>query len=201
MDSFRIQRYVDPATLPAPIKVNKTKKKSTTLAKAEKLNTQIKKASSTFGIKQRQIQLAVENGEIDDAIMQFQRTAYSTLIAMIPIAEVEYRKWRRDNQAYALNALVQSARELASDLAASNDRSNLAEKLLRDALDPMFRELLQYVAQQSMLMKAFLQDKIKPQHINGVTAKIDMDLKDTAAYLQSVHGVVSEQIRRSIQGV
>lgn len=202
MKNFHVQRYEPPSVglLPAPVNVKQRKRQAITLQKAEKFGEKFEKVTSTFGIKRKEIQSAVARGDIDDAITQFQRTAYSTLVSVIPIAEKEYRKWKRDNQAYALNALISSARELASDLAASNDRANLAEKLLREGLDPMFRELLQFLAQNSVTQKAFIQDKIKPQHVAGVTAKIDTDLRDTAAYLQSVHTVISEQMRRAIQG-
>jgi hypothetical protein len=194
-DEFRVARY-----LPAPVEVKTTRKKRTTLEKANKLDANIEKVASTFNIKRREIQQAVNSGDIDQAITTFQRTAYSTLVSIIPIAEREYRKWKRDNQAYALNALIQSARELASDLAAANDRSALAEMLIRESLDPMFREILQQLAQQNMVLKTFVQDKIKPQHVNGVIEKIDMDLRDTAAYLQSIHAVISLQMKRAVQG-
>jgi len=201
--TFHVQRYEPPSTklLPQKVEVKRKKQQDRTLQKVDKLGSSMEKVKSTFGIKSREIQKFTNAGDIDNAILHFQRTAYSTLVAVIPIAEREYRKWKRDSQAYALNALIASARELASDLAASNNRANLAEQLLREGLDPMFRELLQYMAQQSVMQKAFLQDKVKPQHVANVTAKIDEELKDAAGYLQSIHQVISEQMRRAIQGV
>ncbi len=203
--SFEVERYKPtskrPPALPAPTKPTKTnKKQERTLAKAAKMADATDKLITTFGLKRSAIQNAVESGDIDSAISTFQRTAYSTIISIIPIAEKEYRKGKRESQAYALNALLSSARELAQDLAAANDRAKLAETLLHELFEPMLKALVQRLLQDNMVLKSYLNDKIKPEHRMAVTQQLDTDIRALVAYLQTAYQATAEQMRLTIQG-
>lgn len=187
--------------LPPPDDTPKVNKQTQSrIQKYEQLAETVKKVGSTFGVKRKDIVDAIERGDLDGSIMAFQRQAYATIMGLIPIAEGEYRKHKRESQAYALNAMVNLGRELAGDLAASSDRARLAEVLVMEIIEPMFRALLQHVAQQSVTSKAYLAGKLKPQFEANTTAHFDDALKETAGYLQSQYQVVSQNITRQITG-
>jgi hypothetical protein len=131
--------------------------------KFEELAETVKEVGSTFGIRKREIMDAVATGNIDHAVLQFQRQAYSTIVNLIPIAEKAYKKHQREHQAYVLNSLISQGRELASDLMASGDRAQLAEIIAREVLEPVFKSMLQQFMQEQLQLKTILGDKIKPQ--------------------------------------
>lgn len=170
------------------------------IQKYEQLAETVKKVGSTFGVKRKDIVDAIERGDLDGSIMAFQRQAYATIMGLIPIAEGEYRKWKRESQAYALNAMVNLGRELAGDLAQSSDRARLAEVLTMEIIEPMFRALLQHIAQQSVTTKAYLAGKLKPNYEANAISHLDDSLKETAAYLQDQYQVVAQNITRQITG-
>jgi hypothetical protein len=202
MPNFKVSRYEankKQAQLPAPIKIL-TRKQKNAIIKAEATSSMLKKTASTFGIKRKDIILAIDNGDIDGALSTFRKTAYSAVIALIPIAEKEYRKGKRESQAYAFNALIQSARELGQDLEASNDRAALAESLVRTALEPMFKDLLQKLLQQQVLLKGFLNDKVMPKHIDTIAAQLDVDIRESAAFMQDLYEKTAITIKRAVNG-
>jgi hypothetical protein len=166
----------------------------------EKLAETVRTVGSTFGVKRREIIEAIEKGDLDGSILGFQKQAYATIMGIIPIAEREYRKLKRESQAYALNALVGMGRELAQDLAASADRGRLAELLVSETLEPMFKAVLQHIVQQNIIMKGLLSGKVLTQHEANLTARMDDALKETAGYLQSTYQLISQQITKQITG-
>ncbi len=199
--STRRPKLVSAPQLPAPVKVERKRKPAKgTLDKAEKLRGEVRKSATTFGLQKSKIIDAVNAGDVDGSILAFQRTAYSAVVSIIPIAEREYRKFKRESQAYALNALIQSARELSQDLAATNDRAMLADRLLQESLVPFIKALLQHIVQQNVILKGFLSDKLKPGVSPTVVANIDSELRNTAAYMQSMYELCTEQIKKAVQG-
>ncbi len=201
-NTFKVTRYEEnkkKAALPAPIKIL-SKKQKMAIEKAGRLSDNLKKIETTFGVRRKDIIRALNNNDIDLALSTFQKTAYATVVSIIPIAEKEYRKSKRESQAYALNALLQSARELGQDLEAANDRAYLAESLTKDALEPMFKGLLQKMLNQQMLLKAFLQDKVIPKYIPEVSRQLDADLREMAKEMQLSYESTSIAIKRAVNG-
>lgn len=143
---------------------------------------QISKVSRAFGVKEaRHITTLLKDGNVDGSIMAFQRTAYASIINLISVAEAEYIKGRREHQAYVLNSLISTGRELAADVGASAARQDLANIIAREVLEPMFRTLLQDVMTEQVQMKAILSDKVPDKHVDGVTKEMDSSLKRLAA--------------------
>lgn len=177
-----------------------TKELTVRVQKYAALAETVKQVGTTFGVKRQDIIDAIERGDLDGSILTFQRQAYSTVIGLIPIAEAEYRRHKRESLAYALRALIDQGRELAQDLAASSDRAKLAETLVEEALDPMFKALMQHIMEQTVVAKGIVAGKLKPQHEAGFTAHMDDALKETAAYLQSTYQLVKQQITLTITG-
>lgn len=177
-----------------------TKQTTKRIQQYEKLAETVRKVGSTFGVKKHDIIDAIERGDLDGSIVAFQRQAYSTVIGLIPLAEQEYKKHRRESLAYALKALIGEARELAQDLAASSDRARLADLIVEETLQPLFKGILQHIVEQNVVTKGLLAGKIAPQHAASVTAHLDDSMKETAAYLQSTYQLVAAQIKSNITG-
>lgn len=187
--------------LPPPAKDQKISRDTEArIQKYDKLAETVRRVGSTFGAKKTDIIAAIERGDLDGSIVTFQRQAYATVIGLIPIAEQEYKKHKRESLAYALKALIGEARDLAQDLAASSDRARLADLIVEETLQPLFKGILQHTVEQNVLLKGLLAGKVSPQHAANVTAHLDDALKDTAVYLQSTYKLVAQQIKNNIAG-
>jgi hypothetical protein len=168
--------------------------------KFEELAETVKEVGSTFGIRKREIMDAVATGNIDHAVLQFQRQAYSTIVNLIPIAEKAYKKHQREHQAYVLNSLISQGRELASDLMASGDRAQLAEIIAREVLEPVFKSMLQQFMQEQLQLKTILGDKIKPQFSADASREMDNSLKRMAQVMNDMFRSTTQQINKKLLG-
>lgn len=160
---------------------------------------QISKVSGAFGLKEAStITKLLRSGNIDGSIQMFQQTAYASIIKLISVAEAEYIKGRREHQAYVLNSLISTGRELAADVSASAARQDLANILAREVLEPMFRALLQDAMTEQVKMKAILSDKVPERHIDAVTREMDSSLKRIAEkmneHFHSTKALISERM-------
>jgi hypothetical protein len=170
------------------------------VTKLTKLASAVREAGSTFGVRKSEIMEAIDAGDIDHAVLSFQRQAYATVMALIPIAEAEYRKHKRDHQAYVLNAMISQGRELAADLMASSDRQNLADAIVQEVLEPMFKGMLQQFMIEFLQLKAILGDKMQPAFIATVSLELDASIKRMAKIMTDMHKTTSDQIRRKLIG-
>ena len=186
MKEFAVQRYSKP----------KAKK----LAQLEKLANTAEVVKSTFGIKRSEIARAIEDGNIDAAILTFQKQAYATILKLIPIAEKAYLKDKQDRQAYVLNALISQGRELAADLAASGDRAALVNTVATEILEPAFKGLLQDLLNEIIQTKALLAGKIKPQHESTATQILDDLVRAMAQHMSKTYTTTASSIGNTIIG-
>ena len=177
-----------------------TKKQERQIKQFSDLADTTKKVGTVFGIKKSEIMLAVTEGNIDHAISVFRRQAYSTIVNLIPIAEKEYVKGKRDHQAYVLNALITQGRELAADLMQDGDRTQLANKLVHEMLEPVFKGILQNVVSELQQQKLMLSDKLQPEYKAHVSIEIDASAKRIAGAMTDLFSVASDQIRRNLIG-
>lgn len=200
---FAVARYTKAhapeATPPAPLRlVGKSTERH--VKKFAELSETVRRVGSTFGIKKSEIMRAVEEGQIDHAVQQFQRQAYSTIVNLIPIAEKAYLKDRREHQAYALNALISQGRELANDLMAADNKNQLCETLIAEILTPAFKQILQQLMQEQMMLKTALSDKLKPEFLALSSAEFDRSLRTVAGSMTEIFKGTSEQIRKKLLG-
>lgn len=201
--SFSVKRYTGNGSLKnVPVIVPELVRRKTEklVSKYSKLAKTVKEVGSTFGVRKHEIMQAIEEGNIEHAVGQFQRQAYSTVVNLIPIAEKAYLKDRREHQIYCLNALISQGRELAADLMAANNREQLAQTLLHEVLEPAFKNILQQVMQEQMHMKAVLSDKIKPPYVTMTSSEQDESLRRIAAAMTEIFKSTADQFNRKILG-
>jgi hypothetical protein len=124
------------------------------LAKLEKQTELLKKAGTTFGVPSKQLYSMIQEGKIDQAVVFFQRQMLATILRLIPIAEKQYRREKKEHTAYALNSLVSQARELTADIQSSADRAAVAEVIVTDVLMPTFRSFIETVVIETQTLKS-----------------------------------------------
>jgi hypothetical protein len=200
---YAVERYTKGKMpqLPAPEAPPKvTKALQNQVKQYGKLAETVKQVGSTFGIRRREIMEAVDAGNIDHAVLAFQRQAYSTIVNLIPIAEKAYKKHQREHQAYVLNSLISQGRELAADLMASGDRQQLAETLIREVIEPVFKALLQQFMQEQLQLKTILGDKLKPAFVPDASREMDESLKRVASIMNDLFRSTTTQINKKLLG-
>lgn len=210
---YAVERYVAPSGMQKNMDTKKKSKALKTLDAPKidkaaqkrvddygKLAKTVREVGTTFGIRKTAIMEAVEAGNIDHAILQFQRQAYATIVNLIPIAEAEYIRDKREHQAYVLNAMISQGRELAADLAASGDSAQLAGLLIQEVIEPMFKALLQQFMQEQMQLKTLLADKFKPDMTADASREMDASIKRIASVMTDLYKSTAVQVNKKILG-
>lgn len=162
----------------------KPKKSGRQISRLVKSNNKLNKIASTFGIKSKDIYKLVESGNLDAATMQFQQHMFATLMRLIPIAEKEYRQGKRESQAYAMNSLINTARELTSDIAASANRAKITERLLEEIIKPSFQQCMQEVINTHFTLKSKMRIMVsKPERVDDA---VDACASEIARFMNEV---------------
>lgn len=150
------------------------------LKKLEKQTELLKKASTTFGVPSKQLYSMIQEGKVDQAVILFQRQMLATILRLIPIAEKQYRREKKEHTAYALNSLVSQARELTADIQSSADRAAVAEIIVTEILMPTFRSFVETLVVETQTLKAALQSKVMPKSRNEADLAVDSLVKQVA---------------------
>jgi uncharacterized protein YehS (DUF1456 family) len=172
------------------------KKRSKKILSLDQQNKKLKKLGSTFGVKAKEVYDLIQKGDMDKAIVTFQRQMLATLMRLIPMAEKEYRKYKKEYTAYALNSLISQARELTSDIQASDDRARLANTLVMDVLKPAFQQSVQEMINTHYALKMRIKSKVKNPDL--VEDAVDNCAKEIAQFMNEVFRTTAEQIKQSL---
>ena len=164
------------------------------------LSEQVKGASSVFGLRQDAIRDALANKDVDHVISMFQEQAFATIVTLIPMAEEAYTKDKREHQMYALNAIISQGRELAADIAAMNNKKQLAQMLVDEVLNPAFKSILQHMLNEQLTLKALLADKIIPGKQQQVVQEIDTSLRNNATSMTQIYDALAQEIKLKLIG-
>lgn len=179
--------------LPAPIVVDPTVGKR----RRRRVNSQIEeaeKAISFFNSKSKHIVKLIDAKDNDSTASETQRSLLSMMVQLIPIAEQNYKTYRTERAAYALNSLVSQVRELLSDLQSTNDRSVVIENILYNVIEPTLRQYAQYLIDSNLELKQKLEVCVPKSQQSEMREIIDIDTKKNAAFLQSIFATLKERI-------
>lgn len=75
------------------------------------------------------------------------------MLDIIPLAEQVFRKSKKESSAYALNALVNQARELSVDLRMAKDVEGQSLFIKDSILNPIFKVFAQHLIQEMIFLK------------------------------------------------
>lgn len=172
------------------------KKRSKKILTLEQQERKLKKLGSSFGTKAKEVYDLIQKGDMDKAIVTFQRQMLATLMRLIPMAEKEYRKYKKEYTAYALNSLISQARELTSDIQSSDDRAKLANTLVMEVVMPAFQQSVQEMINSHYALKMRIKSKVKNPDL--VEDAVDTCAKDIAQYMNEVFRSTAEQIKQML---
>lgn len=173
------------------VKVKKKKKPSTSLKSKVK---DINDIASKFGVSTDEISRMIDNGDHEKAVGYFQKKMLAAIVQLIPLAEAKYKKYRNQSDAYALNALVSQARELAQDLQATGDRQKLALTIVQEVLMPGFRAIVQEIVDEHYNLKRDMEDYVEPKKVRKFKERVDVSGQRVARHAQKIYISISERI-------
>lgn len=115
------------------------------LQKLEKSKQSLAKLKGTFKNYVPESKMLIARQEVASSGALVQRGMLMQLIDLIPVAEDAYRAYPSQSNAYALNTLISSAREILAEIEAQNDGTQMSVSLVQEILMPSFQEIAQQI--------------------------------------------------------
>lgn len=190
--SVKINRSSGSSSLLPAVRGNKTERFG--MKKAKTVEKDLKNIASKFGLSTKEISKMIDGGDVDRAVGFFQKKMLSAVVNLIPIAEKKYKKYGTQGHAYALNAMISGARELASDLQATADRQKLALTIVQEILMPAFRAIVQSIVDEHYTLKRDLEDYSKTKYTMKMKERIDQSGQVIAKHARAVYENTSGRI-------
>lgn len=137
----------------------------------------------------------------DEAAKNMQRAAYALVLSMIPVAEVNYRVSRKQTDAYALNAFIDQARELASELRMMSDADNQSSFISKRIITPLMLSAGQILLTEMAGLKQIVDTEVKDHHASKIVKRAMDDASlSFGKFLAEMQMAFATQIGAYLQG-
>lgn len=143
--------------------------------------------------------IALLEDEGGGATGSFQRASLQMLVDLIPIAETQYRDKPGMANAQAMQTFINGARELIADMEATEDRGEIAARLIRDVTNPVFIQIVQNI----VLTLSSLREDLRPYFKNDADylrahSRINKAARSMGLYINDMHKVMGERITKQL---
>lgn len=125
------------------------------------------------------------------------------VVDLIPVAEKAYRNSQKEQAAYALNAMVNQARELSTDLKMMQDVEGQAEFIRNKLLGPVFMSLTQQILASIMALKNNVDTELgskAPKTARRLKKELDENLRALGDFLSQSNSKLGSDIERYLSG-
>lgn len=137
----------------------------------------------------------------DEATKNMQRAAYALILSMIPVAEVNYRISRKQTDAYALNAFIDQARELAAELRMMSDADNQSSFISKRIITPLMLSAGQILLTEMAGLKQIVDTEVKDHHASKIVKRAMDDASlSFGKFLAEMQMAFGTQIGAYLQG-
>jgi hypothetical protein len=159
------------------------------LAKLERSKKSLAGLKGTFKKYVPESKMLIARQEVGSSGALVQRGFLMQLIDLIPVAEDAYRDYPSQSNAYALNTLISSAREVLAEIEAQNDGTQMSVSLVQEILMPSFQEIAQQIvlaiyALREQMLRLVTESKDRTavdKHIDAIGGDIRQFLGDKFA--------------------
>ena len=131
------------------------------------------------------------------------RETLASILRLLPDAERNYKASGAEKAAYAYTNLTNNARELMSDLRSMSSTDALADKVIHDAVQPAFLQLVSYVITEVSTIRT----KLNGASVNSTDAlrrqiheQLNQMLEEIGRYGQETLDKANEKARVSLKG-
>lgn len=165
----------------------------------------IDEVSSIFEKEMRTVRKTVSNKATEfnsDAVSKMMlRSMLTMILDTIPIAEKAFRTSKKENAAYALNALINQAREIATDLKMSGDVENQTAFIRDSILDPVYRALAMHFMREMMNLKALVETEVPKAKIQkNIKRGIDQTMRTIGQFMTQSVEKISSDVEQYLSG-
>jgi hypothetical protein len=149
---------------------------------------------SVFDRRLKGIRKAAKRHDYGEAAMlKMYRGLLDMVLDLIPIAERNYRQYKQDRASYALNTLVNQAREIGNDMRTLADFNNQAERIVEMARR-QFTLIAQAMVDEAYRLKKEIRDDLPPKKVEKINKRIDALVHGQGKYLNESVKALSDTI-------
>lgn len=135
-----------------------------------------------------------------ESILDLHKAMLKLVVDMISIGESQYRQWKGERAAYALNSLINQARELASDIRSMQEVNSQTEKIAENIILPSMTMLVQNNTNMVLNMKKQILSHITKKDVKAVVSKIiDNLIRSQASYINELMKSMQSRIRGEVK--
>lgn len=130
------------------------------------------------------------------------RSMLMTVLDIIPIAERAFRATSKENAAYAVNALINQAREISTDLKMAGDVENQSRFIKESIIDPMYKAIAQNMLQELLSLKSVIDTELsnKPKTAKTIKRSVDSTLRTIGMFMTQSSEKISSDIESYLAG-
>lgn len=139
---------------------------------------------------------AAEDFSSSAASYALTRALLSMIIQAMPIAEQGVHKYKNERAMYGMNALVSTARELANDLRAFGDQTELSERIRKVVVQGALRTLATHLIQELINARRDIHGKLNANLAKKVDDRLKLAQESMANTFVKAEAEVAEQVSR-----
>ena len=155
--------------------------------KAEAQAEDLVKISSSYKRKHDRVHRSIKKDPTMGSIKMLKQILLDTH-DLLPIAKEIYKQYKGERAAYAYSALVNQSREVAAELRALSDKSEIPHKILTEIIDTSLAEIVQTIQSNNKLLSRQIHAAVKdPKERKHISRQIE------EGYLSLIEGVRSKR--------
>lgn len=164
-----------------------------------------KKKSERFAKEFRRLRKQVgadnEHFNPEQVNTEMLRALLAMVVSLVPVAEANYRASRKESAAYALNALINQAREVSTDLRMAKDYEGQAIFIRDNILTPIFRSFTQNLLNEHQHLKNTIDTAIsREKEARKIKEELDNVTRSLGKFLSEIITKSFADIDNYLQG-
>lgn len=129
------------------------------------------------------------------------RASLASILKALPIAEEAFITSKKENAAYALNALINQMRDLSSELKMVGDVENQSRFIRESIVEPMFKALAMNFMREMMNLKNTVETEVdKPKTQKSVKRGVDQVMRVVAEFMTQAIEKISADVESYLSG-
>jgi hypothetical protein len=154
------------------------------------------KNASVFETKLKGVrEAAVKHDYGEQAILVMYKAMYDMVAELIPIAEANYRKFKIDRSAYALNTYLNQLREIANDMRSVNNFESQVRQLV-EMCRFQYSMIAQNMVEEADTVRRTLRDVVRDDQRIKVDDALEKLTRGQAQYLKASLDGFTDQLAK-----
>lgn len=137
----------------------------------------------------------------DQAAKNMQRASLALVLRMIPMAEVNYRHTKKRDDAYALLAFIDQARELSNELRMLNDADGQIDFIVNKIVKPLFLNGGQILLSEMLAIKNSIDTELRGEKTSKIIKRrVDESANSLGKFWAEMQQSIASQLDNYLRG-